>query len=809
MAPDEGDLIVNYLEDPSLSWHQLLEVLPDGIAFVDEHGVICHANERLEALTGYTRDELVGQAVEMLVPSRYRDGHVAHRDKFVRDPNARAMGSDLDLTLLRQDGSELAVDVALAPLTLDGKKWTVVAIRDVSAQREAEHVRADAKLHAIAAELASAEVLANSEQRFRLAFENNMAGMIFVDLKDRILAVNDSFCQMIGRSREEIIGKDSAPFTHPEDRSITEEAHHRLTSGEADQVSYTKRYLHKDGRVIDVEVSKSPARDATGATSYFVTSVRDITQERALTVQLSHQALHDRLTGLANRVLFEDRLSQAYARAARQGEWGAVLLLDLDDFQGVNDAFGHIVGDQLLFGLARRFEEMTRSSDTLCRFGGDEFLYLAEGLTSPAQAEEMAERLLGVLAEPFSLVGAHLEQHASIGVVVFDGTSKDCTELIQDADAALYEAKRQGKGRYVLFTPTMHQQAVSRFALVHELGHSLQSGEISMHYQPIVDLTTNEVVGFEALMRWQHPERGQVPPDVFIPLAERSDLIFELGSFALREAVSEAKSWKRTGTRAGLPYVTVNLSARQFHDPDLVSMIEGLLKASGLAPKRLLLEITESVALADVVGTTSVIEHLDRLGVAIALDDFGTGYSSLSYLALLRPRIIKIDRSFVSPSKASTRNDTLLEAIVSLGHKLDMTVLAEGIETQGQLERLRHLGCELGQGYLFSPAVPAGEVAAMLGRVPGNWRQRRRSPRSAANARRSTPVAVCLASGEGQLAAEALEELRRRRRRARAARAPEVERLGAPQTPAEYSGTSHAAAGEHQAAAETFEDLRP
>jgi diguanylate cyclase (GGDEF)-like protein/PAS domain S-box-containing protein len=721
MSTDESDHIVSYFEGRPLSWHHLLEVLPDGIAYVDEHWVICHANERLEALSGYARDELVGQAIEMLLPSRYRDGHVTHRGKFAWDPIARAMTSDLGLKLLRQDGSEIAVNAALAPLVLDGKPWTVVAIRDDGAQKAADHVRSQVELHAVAAELAAAEALANSEQRFRLAFENNMAGMIFVDLEDRILAVNDSFCQMIGRSREEIVGNDSAPFTHPEDRGITKEAHRRLASGEADQVSYVKRYLHKDGRVVDVEVLKSPARDATGSTFYFVVSVRDVTQERALSAQLSHQALHDRLTGLANRVLFEDRLSQAYARAARQGEWGAVLLLDLDDFQGVNDTFGHIVGDQLLFGLARRFEQVTRSSDTLCRLGGDQFLYLAEGLTSPAEAEEVAERLLGVLAEPFSLVGAHLEQHASIGVVVFDGTSKDCTELIQDADAALYEAKRQGKGRHVLFTPTMHQQAVSRFALIQELGHSLQSGEISMQYQPIVDLATREVVGFEALMRWQHPERGQVPPDVFIPLAERSDLIFELGSFALHEAVTEAKSWERIGSQASRPYVTVNLSARQFHDPNLLSMIEGALTASGLAPERLLLEITERVALADVVGTRSVIEHLDRLGVAIALDDFGTGYSSLSYLALLRPKIIKIDRSFVSPSKASIRNDTLLEAIVSLGQKLNMTVLAEGIETQGQLERLRHLGCELGQGFLFSPAVPAGEVAAMLGRAPGNW----------------------------------------------------------------------------------------
>jgi diguanylate cyclase (GGDEF)-like protein/PAS domain S-box-containing protein len=689
---------VNYFDNPPLSAHHLLEVLPDAVAFVDKHGVICHANERLEALSGYTREELVGQVAEMLVSARYRDSHVAHRGRFARNASARTMGSGMSLKLLREGGSEIAIDAALAPLTLDGKPWAVATIRDGRAQKPAEDVRSEVELNAVAAELAGAEALANSEQRFRLAFENTMAGMIFVDLEDRILAVNDSFCKMIGHDKEEIIGKDSTPFTHPADRGLTEEAHRRLTSGAAEQVSYVKHYLHKDGRVIDVEVSKSPARDATGTTSYFVVSVRDITEERALTAQLSHQALHDRLTGLATRVLFEDRLSQAHARVAREGGWGAVMLLDVDDFQGVNDTYGHLVGDQLIVALARRLEHVTRSSDTLCRFAGDQFLYLAEGLTFPAQAEEVARRVLGVFSAPFSHAGELLELHASIGVAIWDRSNRDSAGLMQDADAALYEAKREGKGRCMLFTPEMHQQAVSRFALVQQLGHSLQFGEISMHYQPIVDLTTNEVVGFEALMRWQHPELGQVPPDVFIPLAEQSDLIFELGSFALRQAVSEAKAWKRPGTRAGLPYVTVNLSARQFHDQGLLSLIEGSLTDGGLAPERLVLEITESVALADVVGTARVIERLGRLGVNIALDDFGTGYSSLSYLALLHPTILKIDRSFVSPTKASTRNNTLLEAIVSLGKKLDMTVLAEGIETQGQLARLRGLGCELGQG---------------------------------------------------------------------------------------------------------------
>ena len=595
-----------------------------------------------------------------------------------------------------------------------------------STQRAADHAPAEAEVEPAPAkaEAAYVDAHANGEQRFRLAFENNMVGTILVDLGDKVLEVNDAVCDMVGYARDEIVGKDSEPFTHPEDRSISYEAHLRLTSGEVDKVSYLKRYLHKNGRVIDAEVSKSSVRDATGSTLYFVISVRDVTQERALNAQLSYQALHDSLTGLANRVLFEDRLSQAHTRTARRGGWNAVMLLDLDDFKEVNDTLGHVVGDELLVALARRFEQVTRSTDTLCRFGGDEFTYLAAELVSPDQAEEVAERLLGVLAKPFSLAGTQVQQHASIGVVVLEGTGKRWTDLIGDADAALYEAKRQGKGHHVLFTPTIREKAVSRFELLRDLGRSVSSGELSMHYQPIVDLTTSELVGFEALMRWQHPKWGQVPPEVFIPLAEQSDLIFQLGAFALHEAARQAMSWERTGAQAIQPYVTVNLSARQFHDPELLAVIDKVLTTSGLAPERLVLEIKEAVALVDVVETKRVIERLEHYGVTVALDDFGTGYSSLSDLALLRPMIIKIDRSFVSPSEASIHNDTLLEAIISLGHKLNMTVLAEGIETQAQLERLRHLHCEVGQGYLFSPTVPAGEVAAMLGRVPGDWDQR-------------------------------------------------------------------------------------
>jgi EAL domain-containing protein (putative c-di-GMP-specific phosphodiesterase class I) len=303
--------------------------------------------------------------------------------------------------------------------------------------------------------------------------------------------------------------------------------------------------------------------------------------------------------------------------------------------------------------------------------------------------------------------------------VVWDASSNntDNVELIQNADASMYEAKRRGHGQLVVFTPEIRQEAVSRFALLQELRHAAASGQLEMYYQPIIDLSTSVVVGFEALMRWQHAERGWVPPDVFIPLAEQSDLILELGEFAMHEAVKAASAWEPQGGRSVLPYVTVNLSAHQFHDPDLVPMIERELKLSGLDPERLILEVTESVALLDIAETMNVMEHLNRLKIGIALDDFGTGYSSLSYLAALNPRIIKIDQSFVRPKHDKDRSNTLLEAIVTLGNKLDMIVLAEGIETPAQLEHLSSLHCDLGQGFLWSPAVPNGETASMLGEM--------------------------------------------------------------------------------------------
>lgn len=569
----------------------------------------------------------------------------------------------------------------------------------------------DSPLPASAANLTAS--LAQSELRFRLAFEGSMSPMIFSDRLGHFLAVNRAFCKMCGRSKEELIGRNSRHFTHPEDLGITEEVYALLKSGEVVEHCFDKRYVHKNGRIVYAEVSMCVARDDSGE-FLFVSSVRDVTEERALAAQLSFQALHDPLTGLANRILFDDRLVQARSRSVREEKFGAILLLDLDGFKGINDSFGHLVGDQLLVEVALRFKNVTRTCDTLCRFGGDEFLYLAESLTCRDEAELIAHRLLSTLVEPFVYHDVRITQRASIGIVIWDDENHDNGELVRNADVAMYEAKKLGHSRVALFTAKMGQDSVSSFALALQLRAAVVGGDVTMHFQPIIDLASESIVGFEALMRWFHPERGWIPPDVFIPVAEKSDLILELGAFALKTAVSAVSTWEVTDERSGYPYVTVNLSARQFHDPGLVPLIKEELDRSGVAPERLILEVTESVALTDIADTLGIMDDLNRLGIGLALDDFGTGYSSLAYLAALNPRIIKIDQSFVRPQHDRKRSDTLLEAIVTLGNKLNMTVLAEGVETTDQLDRLCNLDCELGQGFLWSAAVPGDEALDLL-----------------------------------------------------------------------------------------------
>lgn len=550
------------------------------------------------------------------------------------------------------------------------------------------------------------------EQHLRLAFENNVAGIIITDLNSHILDVNSSFCNMLGYTRDELVSSDLKKYTPAEDRSITLRVNKKLLREGLEHVIYNKRYQHRDGSLVWFEISKSVGRNQNGEPKYFVASVRNITAERQLLAQLSEQALHDPLTGVANRLLFEDRLAQARAKALRGDGWLAVFLIDLDDFKDVNDTLGHQVGDELLKAISIRLQRITRPEDTLCRFGGDEFLYLSGPFANRREVRKLANRLLDAFDEPFTVEGESLSQFASIGIAIQHGGSNDI-DLVRDADTALAEAKRLGGERYVFFRSEMHYRVSNRLSLVQELRKSLESDELQMHYQPIVNLTTNQIVGVEALMRWKHPKSGFIAPDIFIPLVERSRLIFDLGSFALKRAVSEAAACFKLYDADHLS-IAVNLSPYQFYDPLLTKSIEETLEDNDFEPGRLVLEITENVAFEDIDKAAKIASRLRDLKVVLAIDDFGTGYSALSNFTLLQPKIIKIDKSLVQSSNTMPNGARLLEVMASIGTSLDAMVIAEGVETVTHLQILRELGYAYGQGYLFSHAVSSIELVNLL-----------------------------------------------------------------------------------------------
>ena len=683
-------------------YYSMLEAISqstaDLIVIVDAQGQVVYGNPIAQKVFGVTIEEAKGTQARLYLHPDDLERNLFFFADVISTPgtsarqDVRTMSPAGDVRLLEVVCTNLLDDPSIHGIIINGK--------DVTERNE--YIQ---RLQAL-------------EERFRLAFEENMAPMSFADADDRILAVNDAFCEMVGFSRDELIGCDSTPFTYPDDIGITESTHERVIRGRAERVRYVKRYLRKDGQVIDVEVSRSPARDADGHILYFVFSERDITEERKLTNQLSHQALYDSITGLANRTLMESQLAKSRASVKRRGGFNALFLLDLDDFKGVNDTQGHPIGDQLLIAVARRFEAVTRPADTLCRFGGDEFLYLAEGLASIDDVKGIARRLLAALDEPFHFLDISIEQRASAGVVVWGATDADDIDLLQNADVALYEAKRDGRGTFVIYEPSMHEEASHRFMLIQDLRNSLAREDLELYYQPIVHLPDTTVVGFEGLMRWPHADRGWVSPDEFIPLAESSDIILDIGALAIKSAVAAASQWISSHPKDSAPFVSVNLSAKQFHSANLVPLVESVLSRYNLPASQLVLEITEGVAISNFGETMNTIKRLEHIGVGLALDDFGTGFSSLSYLAKINPRMIKVDQSFVQLASTSPRDATLLEAIVTLGKNLNVTMLAEGVETNEQFSRLVDLGCSLAQGYLFSPAVRLEQASAM---VDGNF----------------------------------------------------------------------------------------
>jgi diguanylate cyclase (GGDEF)-like protein/PAS domain S-box-containing protein len=477
--------------------------------------------------------------------------------------------------------------------------------------------------------------------------------------------------------------------------------------------------IRRDGFESAVEDSSSPIHNREGNIDGAVIVFHDVSESRFMALKMAHLAQHDALTGLPNRVLLTERLSQAVALALRHGKQGALLFLDLDGFKDVNDSLGHAVGDLLLQAVAERLCKCVRATDTVCRQGGDEFVILLPEIERPVDTTQVADKLLAAFAGPF-MVGEHeLHVTASIGISVYPDDGHSADSVMQNADAAMYHAKEGGHDCYRFFRPDMNVRAVHRHEIEIRLRRALANGEFLVHYQPQVDLATGRMIGVEALLRWKDPELGTVCPEQFVPVAEECGLIVAIGRWVLRESCRQVQAW----IAAGLPAVPVgvNVSALEFRQPGFVENLVQVLADTGLPPAHLELEITESILMRDALASSLVLESLRNMGVRLAIDDFGTGYSSLSYLKRFPVQTLKVDQSLVRDVAIDADNATIVSAVIGIGSNLRQRVVAEGIETKEQLQFLRDHKCDVGQGFLFSHALAAEDFARLLAAGPDTF----------------------------------------------------------------------------------------
>jgi diguanylate cyclase (GGDEF)-like protein/PAS domain S-box-containing protein len=538
---------------------------------------------------------------------------------------------------------------------------------------------------------------------------------VALDVQGRIVEWNPEAESVFGWRRAEVLGRPLATMAVPiRHRPAYEDHLRRLLDGAQPPVAPRRELtaVHRTGAEFPVQVTVwSHGHDGSRRICGFV---RDLSERKRFEGQLASQALHDRLTGLPNRVLLRDRIEHALARAGRRGASVALLVADIDRFKVVNESLGHDGGDRLLVAVAERLTDMLRPGDTVARMGGDEFALLCEDVAGYGEAAAIASRVLGAFEKPFSVHGVDMCLTASVGVAVGAVAGPAPELLLRDADVAMYRAKEAGRDRYEVFDPSMLAGASERLSVENDLRRAIAQGQLRLYYQPIVHLDTGAIAGFEALVRWQHPDRGLLPPLEFIPAAEQTGLIVPLGRHVLAEACLQAATWKDTHTAGERLRISVNVSAKQLTQPGWSDEVAQILAESGLAPRQLVLEITESVLMDDTDLTAVRLEELRRLGVRIAIDDFGTGYSSLGYLRRLPVDILKIDKSFIDGVAEGPHESALARAVVKLASTLRLEAVAEGISNRQQLLQLRRLRCPYGQGFFFSRPQPTAAIPGLL-----------------------------------------------------------------------------------------------
>jgi diguanylate cyclase (GGDEF)-like protein/PAS domain S-box-containing protein len=554
-----------------------------------------------------------------------------------------------------------------------------------------------------------------SEQRFQALVQHSSEVVILVDADGRVEYVSESMTRVFGYSEAHLLGRRLTQV-------LDSDAGVRLREGLAEVAERPYGVLelelplrHRDGHQCTVQLTVTNLLD-NPSVGGLVLNTRDISERRQLEDQLVHQAFHDSLTSLANRALFKDRVDHALARTKRQTPSVAVLFLDLDGFKEVNDSLGHAAGDRLLIQVAERLRSCVRPSDTVARFGGDEFAVLIEDASDDIDVVQVADRVLEGFRQPFEVNGRELHVRGSMGIARMESDVDGADHLLRNADLAMYRAKAAGRGGYERYDPEMHTELVQRVQLEADLRRALDAGELFLQYQPTFDLASGQLVGAEALARWQHPTRGLVPPTEFIPLAEASGLIRPLGAWVLREACRQAAEWQRSAGQRDKPLaLNINLSGRQLQHPEVVDDVATALQESGLPPDSLVLEMTESVLMDDNENVLDILRRIKELGARLAIDDFGTGYSSLSYLHRFPVDMLKIDRSFVERLSHATDNAELARTIVRLGQSLQLVTVAEGVEDSAQFLALRRMGCDVGQGFYFGRPMESDEISRLLG----------------------------------------------------------------------------------------------
>jgi diguanylate cyclase (GGDEF)-like protein/PAS domain S-box-containing protein len=690
----EHKLADSKIRESASQFQALVEQQLAGIFIIRSDGTLAYINPLFSALFGYRPSEVTGRPFLDVVADCDRE---ALGRAFAEHLAGGPAATQTVTALKRKDGGFMSVLAHASIASYQGAPALAGILVDIT-----ERQRAD-------------ELLQASEQRFRAVSDTSQDAIVIVDSSARVTYWNLAAEVIFGYSAAEVIGKS----VH--DRLVPPRLHDAAmagmrefaSTGRGSMIGRTEELtaVRKDGTEFPIEISV--AAMLVGAEWHAVATVRDITERKRNVEQISHSARHDNLTGLANRTVFVQALQQAIAVAQRGGAPFAILYLDLDHFKDVNDTLGHPVGDLVLTSVAERLGGSIRDSDTVARFGGDEFALIQSGISGPLDAVALAEKLLRAISLPLQIYGNEIRSGASIGIAVYGADSLDAETLLSHADVALYRAKREGRGTYRFFTEAMDVEVRTRVTLGTELRDALARGQFLLEYQPQIDVDTGRFVGIEALIRWRHPSRGLLSPAVFIPVAEQSGLVIPLGRWILLEACSQMKQWIDAGIAP--PLIAVNVSGLQFRTPlEFEEEIAAILTATELPAQRLELELTETVLMEVSREHNDALLRLRSAGHRIAIDDFGTGYSSLEYLARFPVDRIKIAQSFIADLTSASSNPAIVRAAIGLAHELNLDVVVEGVETAEQLRLVRSWGCRKVQGYYFSEPLLPGELTPLL-----------------------------------------------------------------------------------------------